>query len=470
MQCNDERVIFIRKNKVFGCGQNDCYQLGLEETFTPNNNYLSDNHKLPHQLTQLTNQTTTTTTINNFHLLPNLPKNNENHQSETTNTFTNSNPEYVRMITSGAWHSVILSTKNKLFVVGKNNDGQCCHRSLRLIRQITKVEINNKTVEEEIIKSIHCGKRSTILLLENGNVYSCGYNYYGQLGIETEIHLVNEFIKAKIENVKEITCGSYHTLFITKENRIFACGDNYYGQLALGDTLERKVPTRITFLDKLNDSIKMISCGELHTVFLSKKGNAYVCGRNSYGQLGLGNKEMCVNPTLLQSLSQQVEFIACGWNHSVFLLKNQKVFCCGRNKHGELGVGDFNDRISPTLLTTLDNIQFVQCGRGHTIFKTKKYEFYFCGTNIQQGDYCLPTLINLPQLPYQSPSYVCYLNSSSMSRSTFLIQKEIRRLNWFFIRLKRRAEQTRLKNRKPSWFSDISIIVLKPKKQLVTVI
>lgn len=32
--------------------------------------------------------------------------------------------------------------------------------------------------------------------------------------------------------------------------------------------------------------IEAISCGPLHTLFLTKKGHIYSCGNNDYGQLG----------------------------------------------------------------------------------------------------------------------------------------------------------------------------------------
>ena len=79
---------------------------------------------------------------------------------------------------------------------------------------------------------------------------------------------------------------SNHSLILKNDNTLWGCGDNYYGELGLGDGTNRTTFTQIT--TNTND-IKKISCGFDHIVILKNDDTLWGCGRNDYGQLGLGD-------------------------------------------------------------------------------------------------------------------------------------------------------------------------------------
>ena len=69
-------------------------------------------------------------------------------------------------------------------------------------------------------------------------------------------------------------------------------------------------------------------------------------GSTKYGQLGLGGieEEVITSPKLNKYLSidqikHRVKQVACGVNHSIFLLDNGEVFSCGNNDFEQLGHG-----------------------------------------------------------------------------------------------------------------------------------
>ena len=60
-------------------------------------------------------------------------------------------------------------------------------------------------------------------------------------------------------------------------------------------------------------SIGRIACGGEHTMFLTRSGAVYCCGKNTLGQLGLGHTKDIFEPTLIRSLvSTPIRDAACG--------------------------------------------------------------------------------------------------------------------------------------------------------------
>jgi alpha-tubulin suppressor-like RCC1 family protein len=134
---------------------------------------------------------------------------------------------------------------------------------------------------------IVCGNRHNIILTENNELYVCGYNNVGQLGLSdnnnknTYTNLEHNFGK-----IKNIYCGGYHNIILTENNEIFVCGRNDYGQLGLGDWNNRNTYTK---LEHNFGKIKNIFCGAHNNIILNENNEIFVCGNNVYGQLGLGD-------------------------------------------------------------------------------------------------------------------------------------------------------------------------------------
>ena len=61
---------------------------------------------------------------------------------------------------------------------------------------------------------------------------------------------------------------------------------------------------------------------------------------------GLGDAFTSVSdPTLVPSLEKEVKSIACKVNHSLFLTNKGKVYACGANYNGHLGLIDDMDHV-----------------------------------------------------------------------------------------------------------------------------
>lgn len=77
---------------------------------------------------------------------------------------------------------------------------------------------------------------------------------------------------------------------LSKKGEAFACGKGDKGQLGIGFvTLKEYRPIVIRLRGFPDLKIKQISCGDFHSCFLTSNGKIFSSGLNNEGQLGLGN-------------------------------------------------------------------------------------------------------------------------------------------------------------------------------------
>ena len=117
----------------------------------------------------------------------------------------------------------------------------------------------------------------------------CGFekgdNVNGIISFPKNIFELND------KNIKEISCGNEHTLALTKDGNVFSWGstsDGVLGREVKGE--EKKLgigkPGKITFFIKNDIKIRHISSGSIHNLCLDVKSNLYSWGCSKGGQLG----------------------------------------------------------------------------------------------------------------------------------------------------------------------------------------
>ena len=233
------------------------------------------------------------------------------------------------------------------------------------------------------------------------NVWVCGANNWGQLGLGQIQRVKQVNVLTRIQNIKaqQVACGMFDTIIIDLENNVWACGENKSGQLGLGDTEIRNAPTQIPNIKALQ-----VSAGYRHTVIIDMENNVWVCGNNDYGQLGLGDTENRNAPTqipninLLGNLLVKDQQVAAGFEHTVLIDMENNVWICGNNSSGQLGLGDTQPRYFPTQMPNIKARQIV-AGYYHTIMIDLDYNVWVWGQNkfgqlgINQAQTLVPTRI-----------------------------------------------------------------------------
>nr|XP_055240617.1 E3 ISG15--protein ligase HERC5 isoform X2 [Gorilla gorilla gorilla] len=210
------------------------------------------------------------------------------------------------------------------------------------------------------IHSVDQGAEHMLILSSDGKPFE--YDNYSMKHLRFE-NVLQE------KKIIQITCGDYHSLALSKGGELFAWGQNLHGQLGVG----RKFPSTTTpqIVEHLAGvPLAQISAGEAHSMALSMSGNIYSWGKNEFGQLGLGHTESKDYPSLIEGLdNQKVEFVACGGSHSALLTQDGLLFTFGAGKHGQLGHNSTQNELRPCLVAELVGYRVTQiaCGRWHTL-------------------------------------------------------------------------------------------------------
>ena len=232
----------------------------------------------------------------------------------------------VKKVSLGDNHSAALSTDGSLYTWGNNYYGQLGNgKSGSNNYCYTPVKIMDN------VKDVSVGYEHTLILLNDGAVYACGYNFSGQLGTgSTGGHGATSTPRKVMDNVVSVFARRDNSSAITNDGTLYAWGDNNNGSLGNGASLHIARPEKIAY------NIVSVSIGSNHSAAVTKDGALYTWGYNAYGELGNGDT---INYRTPQHIRNDVAFAAAGSNHTIIVTKGGQVYTCGYNEYGQLGNG-----------------------------------------------------------------------------------------------------------------------------------
>ncbi|GJP44501.1 hypothetical protein CLOM_g3896 [Closterium sp. NIES-68] len=124
-----------------------------------------------------------------------------------------------------------------------------------------------------------------------------------------------------------VACGGRHSLVLAEDGSLFSFGWGQYGQCGHGTSDDCLSPTLLsaltglTVLPTLLDcpsldtrAVKAISCGARHSAAVTTDGTLFVWGSNKFGQLGIGHKDDAYSPQMVAK--DKFDINGCGDNES----------------------------------------------------------------------------------------------------------------------------------------------------------
>lgn len=153
---------------------------------------------------------------------------------------------------------------------------------------------------------VQISSQSSVAHLKSGCVWSSGRNEAGQgarestgdvNGLERTLPLPGVVV-ADGDFIVSVAAGGRHSAALTASGLLLMSGANDSGQLGSGDYVCRNGWTPVN--NPSNLRIAMVACGARHSISLSGDGRVFACGANDHGQLGIScysgdrNIETCV--------------------------------------------------------------------------------------------------------------------------------------------------------------------------------
>lgn len=185
------------------------------------------------------------------------------------------------------------------------------------------------------------------------------------------INIKEGFLNNTDHYIVDIAAGANHSLFLTKQGKIYTCGKNINGRLGTGNSSSVITPVSI------EKTSKHIFAGNVNTFFLTDNNSLYATGENSQGQLGIGtlDNQFAPVPIPLFNNSIKIAKVAAGWYHTLFLTTTNEVYASGDNRYGQI----LNATTVPVKLTI--NCRDIAAGQGHSVFLTTDNKVYTSGWN-----------------------------------------------------------------------------------------
>lgn len=128
-------------------------------------------------------------------------------------------------------------------------------------------------------------------------------------------------------------------------------------------------------------STKNISIGNRHSLILNNYGKLYVCGSNWTGQLGLSDN-MEARVPLLNPYLNDIVMISTGYGHSLVLTKNNELYSFGFGEYGQLGQELYSNTNVPRRIYGIsDIIVELSAGYDHSLVLTESGKVFAFGSN-----------------------------------------------------------------------------------------
>ena len=255
----------------------------------------------------------------------------------------------IKKVVASAANTAAVDDEGNLYTAGDNLRGQLARTLDFYVDEdsvLTKVSTSAKTID------VALGVDHIVVLDENGEVWTAGCNQYGALGIDenagkywygTQIETLRKVtVGDGSVKIRAVAAGQYHTILIDENGGVWTAGYNSDGQLGRSENVNSGTPNTVFKKAEGLDNVKIVgaSGGTAHTVLLDENGNVWTAGNNLQGQLGRQTAKN-VDPKfekVADGISGvKITAIAAGSRYTVLLDESGNVWTAGSNGYGELG-------------------------------------------------------------------------------------------------------------------------------------
>lgn len=194
---------------------------------------------------------------------------------------------------------------------------------------------------------------------QTNQLFVCGSNGHYEFGLgdrERRVTFTTVPWPAERGEIQQVSAGENYTIVLTENNLLWVCGNNNYGQMGgYGDTYLETF--KKIHWPKKRGQIQQIVTGGYHSIVLTSDNRLWVCGNNGFGQLGLNDRQdrFTFSEVEWPEDRSRIRQVIAGHDYTIVLTQDNQLWVCGDNNVGQLGLGDEVDRAAFTPVKILSN-------------------------------------------------------------------------------------------------------------------
>ena len=190
------------------------------------------------------------------------------------------------------------------------------------------------------IKNIYCGSFSSAVITEQAHLFMWGLNVSGQCGRDPNNY--NKVLEPRLVDTKGarplcLSSGKNHSLLLTEEGRVYSWGAGNFGRLGLSEVKKKHYkPQLISSLSSY--FIESIASGDYHNLALTSTGAVYSWGYNNEGQCGHQSLYHLRCPVQIEKFqNKKICKISCGGSWSCAITAEGTLYTWGDGEGYWLG-------------------------------------------------------------------------------------------------------------------------------------
>lgn len=203
---------------------------------------------------------------------------------------------------------------------------------------------------------------------KSGNLYTCGSNSFGQLGIGslspssvTTPQLINNMGALAGKTFKSVIAGQAHTLVLCTDGTLCVFGNGQNGRLGNNSDATVTTPMAINSFGALAGKTPVhISSSTNHSIVVCSDGTVVTFGNNDNGQLGNGTTTESWIPVAINSYGALAGKTAvradAGFRYSMVLCSDGTIVGFGQNNHYQYGIGTNGDSYIPVAINSYGDL------------------------------------------------------------------------------------------------------------------
>jgi len=263
--------------------------------------------------------------------------------------------------------SIVKKTDGKYYGIGINSNGQLADGTVTNItawKPIGGIPSDIKSLSMGQYNTVIVKADGTVwgtgynnyrTICDNTNVQKTTFVQYMQsIPVPTPLPAKPAVLFA---NAKQAVVAARNTFILKEDGTVWACGTNAYGQLGQGNTTANNnclqvrtnvPPAAATYLT----GVAQLACGTYHCLALKSDGTVWAWGYNNYGQLGDSSNTTRSCAVQVSGVSGAVAIYAA-YDESFARMADGTVFGWGLNTQGQLGVGDLVNTNIPKMMQNI---------------------------------------------------------------------------------------------------------------------